>query len=266
MNKLLLDLRYAIRQLLHSPGFTLTAVLTLAFGIGATTAVFSIVEGVLLRPLPFANPSSLVVFGDKLDGASFDGQPVTGPEVPMYSRETNVFASVGAYQQTGFEVSGMGNPIMVNASRMTSSAFTTLGISPILGRAFTREEDEGHQQLVLISYQFWNSRFHRDAGIVGQKIMLDRKPYEIVGVMPRDFEFPLVPGQLNRNDLWVPMSFSPSDLVQTGSWGFNMIGRLKPGVSPEMARQEAERVAKEIEKTFPRNVEPAHSCRCQLTQ
>jgi predicted permease len=258
MNKLLLDLRYAIRQLLHSPGFTLTAVLTLAFGIGATTAVFSIVEGVLLRPLPFANPSSLVVFGDKLDGASFDGQPVTGPEVPMYSRETNVFASVGAYQQTGFEVSGMGNPIMVNASRMTSSAFTTLGISPILGRAFTREEDEGHQQLVLISYQFWNSRFHRDAGIVGQKIMLDRKPYEIVGVMPRDFEFPLVPGQLNRNDLWVPMSFSPSDLVQTGSWGFNMIGRLKPGVSPEMARQDAERVAKEIEKTFPAAMSSLH--------
>ena len=258
MNKLLLDLRYAIRQLLHSPGFTLTAVLTLAFGIGAATAVFSIVEGVLLRPLPFANPSSLVVFGDKLDGSIFDGQPVTGPEVPIYSRETNVFASVGAFQETGFEVSGMGNPVMVGASRMTASTFTTLGVSPILGRTFTKEEDERHQQLVLLSYQFWNSRFHSDAGVIGQKILLDRKPYEIVGVMPRDFEFPLNPGQLNRNDLWVPMSFSANDLVQTGSWGFNMIGRLKPGISTEMARQDAERVAKEIEKTFPAAMASLH--------
>jgi putative ABC transport system permease protein len=214
MNNLLLDLRYALRQLLHSPGFTLTAVLTLAFGIGATTAVFSIVEGVLLRPLPFAAPSGLVVFGDKLEGSLFDGQPVTGPEVPIYSRETNAFASVGGYQQTGFEVSGMGDPLMVNASRMTASAFTTLGVSPVVGRTFTRGEDEGHQQVVVISYQFWNSRFHGDAGVIGQKMMLDRKPYEIVGVMPRDFEFPLTPGQLNRNDLWVPMSFSASDLLQ----------------------------------------------------
>ena len=251
MNSFFQDLSFAMRQLRKSPGFALTAVLTLAFGIGATTAVFSIVEGVLLRPLPFADPSRLVAFGDKLDGSVFDGQPVTGPEVSMYSRETNVFSSVGAYQQTGFEVSGNGDPMMVNASRMTASVFTTLGVSPVLGRAFTKEEDEGHSQLVVISYQIWNSRFHRDARIVGQKILLDRKPYQIVGVMPREFEFPLTPGQLNRNDLWVPMSFEASDLVQTGFWGFNMIGRLKPGITPELARQDLERVATEVEKTFP---------------
>jgi predicted permease len=255
---ILQDLRYALRQLRKSPGFALTAILTLAFGIGATTAVFSIVEGVLLRPLPFADSSSLVAFGDKLEGSMFDGQPVTGPEIPIYTRETNVFASVGAYQQTGFEVSGTGDPLMVNASRMTASAFTTLGVSPVLGRAFTKEEDEGRQQLVVISYQLWNSRFHRDAGILGQKILLDRKPYEVVGVMPREFEFPLVPGQLNRNDLWVPMSFSASDLTQNGAWGFNMIGRLKPGISPEMARQDVERVARDVEKTFPAAMASLH--------
>jgi len=167
------DIRYAFRQLRKSPGFALTAVLTLAFGIGATTAVFSIVEGVLLRPLPFASPSSLVAFGDKLENSNFDGQPVTGPEVPIYSRENSVFSSVGAYQQAGFEVSGNGDPLMVNASRMTASAFTTLGVPALLGRTFTKEEDEGRQQLVVMSYQLWNSRFHRDANILGQKILLD---------------------------------------------------------------------------------------------
>jgi len=258
MNSLFQDIRYSLRQLHKSPGFALTAVLTLAFGIGATTAVFSIVEGVLLRPLPFADPSSLVALGDTIVGSSFGGQPVTGPEIPIYSRETNSFSSVGAYQQTGFEVSGSGDPLLVNASRMTASAFTTLGVAPMLGRTFTKEEDEGRQQLLVVSYQFWNSRFHQDASIIGQKILLDRKPYEIIGVMPRDFAFPLVPGQLNRNDLWVPMSFSASDLAQTGYWGFNMIGRLKPGVSPEMARQDAERVAKDIEKTFPAAMSSLH--------
>jgi predicted permease len=253
------EFRYAIRQLSKSPGFAVTAILTLAFGIGAMTAVFSIVEGVLLRPLPFADPSSLVEFGDSIEGSGFGGQPVTGPEIPVYTRETTgVLSSIGAYQQTGFEVSGNGDPLMVNASRMTASAFTTLGVTPVLGRTFTKEEDEGHQQLAVLSYQLWNSRFHHDAGIVGQKIVLDRKPYEVIGVMPREFEFPLVPGQLNRNDLWVPMSFSDSEMIQTGSWGFNMIGRLKPGVSPEMARQDGERVAKEIEKTFPADMSSLH--------
>jgi putative ABC transport system permease protein len=250
---LLHDIRYALRQLRKSPGFTLTAVLTLAFGIGATTAIFSIVEGVLLRPLPFSNPDRLVIIGDHLEGTGAELSPsVPAPEFVTYARDTRGFSSTGAYQQTGFELSGIGEPEQIGATRLSAGIFPTLGVSPLIGRAFTQQEDEGKQQLAVISYQMWHSRFHGDANILRQKILLDRKPYEIIGVMPRDFEFPLVPGQLNRSELWVPVSFTQADLVQgAGSWNFNMIGRLKPGLAAAQARQDAERVAQQIQRNYP---------------
>jgi predicted permease len=247
------DIRYALRQLRKSPGFTLTAVLTLAFGIGATTAIFSIVEGVLLRPLPFANPDRLVILGDAIEGAGMELNPsVPAPEFVTYARDTHGFSSTGAYQQTGFELSGAGEPEQISAARLSAGIFPTLGVSPLIGRTFTQQEDEGKQQVAVISYPMWRGRFHGDANIVGQTIQLDRKPYEIIGVMPREFEFPLVAGQLNRSELWVPVSFSQADLVQgAGSWSFNMIGRLKPGVSAAQAKQDAERIAQQIQRNFP---------------
>ena len=121
-----------------------------------------------------------------------------------------------------------------------------------MGRPFTQQEDEGHQQVTLLSYQTWKSRFQGDPNILGRKILLDRKPYEIIGVMPREFEFPLVPGQLNRSELWVPMSFTPAELVQNvGAWAYYLVGRLKPGVTPEQAQQDALGVAQEIMRNFP---------------
>jgi predicted permease len=252
MNALFHDLRYALRQLRKAPGFALTAVLTLAFGIGATTAIFSIVEGVLLRPLPFADPSRLVVLGDVADGADANDAPtVSASQVITYSRDTRAFTSLGGYEQTNFELSGVDEPAQINASRLTAGIFPTLGVSPLMGRAFTRQEDESSQQVAVISYPMWHSRMHDDPHVIGKKILLDRKPYEIVGVMPRDFEFPLMPGQLNRSELWVPMSFSSGELTEVGSFGFNMVGRLKPGTSAEQARQDAERVAQQIMLTLP---------------
>ena len=251
MNNLWLDVRFALRQLRKSAGFTLTAVLTLAFGIGAVTAIFSIVEGVLLRPLPFAAPDGLVVLGDTIEGTSFGGPSVTGPEIVTYSREARAFSSVSAYQQNGYELSGIGEPSQISASRLTASVFPTLAVSPIMGRYFTQQEDEGQQLVTVISYQMWRSRFHSDPKVIGAKLLLDRKSYQIIGVMPRDFEFPLVPGQLNRSELWVPMSLSAGELVQTGSWNFNMVGRLKPGISVAQAQQDSEGVAQQVMRTFP---------------
>src|ERR1700723_1850595 len=248
------DIRYGLRQLRKSPGFTLTAVLTLAFGIGATTAIFSIVEGVLLRPLPFSNPSSLVTLGDTLEGAQYgDETPlVTAPGIRVYMRDTRAFSSLGGYQPSAYELSGPGAPAQINAARLTASMFTVLGVPPILGRAFTPQEDEGSQQVALLSYQTWQSRYQGNQNILGSKILLDRKPYEIIGVMPRQFEFPLVPGQLNRSELWVPMSLTPAELVQgAGSWGYGLVGRLKPGITPAQAQQDAAAAAQEIMRNFP---------------
>ncbi|MGA7858473.1 MAG: ABC transporter permease [Terracidiphilus sp.] len=252
MSSTLYDLRFALRQLRKSPGFTLTAVLTLAFGIGATTAIFSIVEGVLLRPLPFPQPERLVSLGDIVEGTGSDNGAISGvtaPEIRSYMQNTRGFASLGAYQQDNYELSGVGDPLQINAARLTASVFPVLGVSPLMGRPFTQKEDESNQQVTVISYQMWHSRFHGDPTILRRKILLDRKPYEIIGVMPRDFEFPLVPGQLNRSELWVPMSLTAQE--GAGSWNFNMVGRLKPGVTAMQAQQDAVPVAQEIMRAFP---------------
>jgi predicted permease len=255
MNNLWHDLRFALRQLRKSPGFALTAVLTLAFGIGATTAIFSIVEGVLLRPLPFPHPEKLVVLSDVLAGASFgnNGEAgVTAPEILTYERDTRSFTSLGGYQQTGYELSGAGAPAQISAARLTASIFPTLGIAPLMGRTFTQREDDSSQQVAVISYGMWHSRFQGDPHVLGRKILLDRKPYEIIGVMPRSFEFPLIPGRLYHSELWVPMSPTHDELtIGAASWNFQMVGRLKPGITPAQAQQDAESVAQQIMRNFP---------------
>jgi hypothetical protein len=189
MKQLLADIRYALRQLRRSPGFALTAVFTLAFGIGATTAIFSIVEGVLLRPLPFRDPGRLVAVGDAIEGLDPSGNlpMATSPGVRMYARDTHSFTGLGGYHYAGYELSGMGEPARVRGTRLTASVFPILGVSPLMGRTFTGQEDEGRQQVAVISCQMWRGRFNGDAHILGQKIQLNRTPYEIIGVMPRDF-------------------------------------------------------------------------------
>src|ERR1700733_5307214 len=254
MESLFQDMRYALRQLSRSPGFTRAAVLTLAFGIGATTAIFSIVEGVLLRPLPFPDQARLVTLGDILEGVKYgaDAPGVTAPGIRIYMRDTHAFSNLGGYQPSTYELSGQGSPAQVNAARLTASIFSGLGVSPLLGRTFTQKEDEGSEPLAILSYQTWRSRFHGDAHVLGEKILLDRKPYEIIGVMPREFEFPLVPGQLNRSELWVPVSFTQAELIQgAGAWSYSLVGRLKPGVTPAQAQQDAGTAAQEIMRSFP---------------
>jgi predicted permease len=256
MQTLLLDLKYAFRQLRKSPGFTATAVLMLAFGIGATTAIFSIVEGVLLRPLPFPDPDRLVVLADHLEGADVGGNGeagVTVPDIRAYGRDTHSFVNLGGYQYAGFELSGNGDPAQVNAARMSGGVLPALGVAPLLGRVFTQQEDDQRQTVVVLSYSTWQSRFHGDPKILGTKILLDRKPYIVIGVMPRNFEFPLTSGHLNRIELWVPISFRPDELVPAAgaNWSYQMVGRLKSGVTPSQAQSDAERVAQDIMRGYP---------------
>lgn len=250
------ELKIGVRYLLRSPGFALTAVLMLALGIGATTAIFSIVEGVLLRPLPFPQSSRLVMLGDVLKGASlgaFDGKIVTVQDIVNYTRDTHSFTSLGGYQGAGFELSGTGQPAIINAARLSAGVFPALGVQPLMGRFFTKQEDEHHEQVALLSYATWKSRFNGDPSILGRKILLDRKPYVVIGVMPQNFEFPLNPGRLNNSELWVPFSATPQELSPQGAanWSYQMVGRLKPGVTPAQAEQDATRVAMETMKNYP---------------
>jgi putative ABC transport system permease protein len=259
MQRLLSDLKFAFRQLSKSPGFTATAVLMLAFGIGATTAIFSIVEGVLLRPLPFPDSSQLVVLSDRIQGVEFGGNSeagVTVPDIRAYTRDTRAFAALGGYQNSGYELSGTGEPAQVSAARLTAGVFAALAVAPQLGRVFTNEETEHSQQVVVLSYATWKTRFHGDNQILNTKILLDRKPYVVIGVMPRNFEFPLNSGQLNRTELWVPLSFGPGELTTgaASNWSYQMVGRLKPGISASQAQSDAQRVAQEIMRNFPADI------------
>jgi putative ABC transport system permease protein len=255
LGPLLYELRMAARHLLKSPGFTLTAVLMLALGIGATTAIFSIVEGVLLRPLPFPDPDRLVVLTDVLEGPSATGNGeagVTAPDIRNYIHDTHSFDGLGGYLPTVYELTGIGSPATVNATRISSGVFRALGVQPLLGRWFTPAEDEQKQSLAVLSYATWRQRMNGDPSIVGRQIQLSRRPYTVIGVMPRNFEFPLLPGHLNRTELWVPLRLTQSELTTfAGAWEFSMVGRLKPGVTFSEAASDAATVFAETVRQNP---------------
>ncbi|HXP08951.1 MAG TPA: ABC transporter permease [Acidobacteriaceae bacterium] len=259
MRALLQYLRFAFRQLRKAPGFTCTVVLTLALGIGATTAVFSLVEGILLRPLPFHEPDRLILLGDILRAQG--GTPgVTAREIATYSAATTAFSSVGGYATAGYELSGGAIPQEVNTGRFSANVFSTLGVPPLRGRVFTRQEENAQQPVAVISYALWVNRFHRDPHVLGDSIVLDRKAYSIIGVMPRSFEYPLVDGHLDQAQLWIPLNLSAEELSesQAGAWRYQMVGRLKEGVSSSQAVQDVNRVAGQAMRDFPPSMSAIH--------
>jgi putative ABC transport system permease protein len=252
------NLQSTIRQLRRTPAFTFTVVLTLALGIGATTAIFSLVEGVLLRPLPFHDADRLVLLGDHLGGRP--GMSVRAREIATYTRASQAFFSFGGYITASYELSGSAQPEQIDAGRLNAAMFPTLGVQPILGRVFTPQEDDAHQPVAVISYALWTSHYHRDPHVLGATVVLDRKPYSVIGVMPRGFEFPLQLGRLDQAQLWVPLSLSPDELSEqhSGFWGYQMIARLKDGVSLPQAAQDADRVAQQIMADFPASMSAIH--------
>jgi putative ABC transport system permease protein len=252
------DVRFAFRQLMKAPGVSLIVVLTLALGIGATTAMFSLVEGILLRPLPFGDPDRLVLVGDHLGNGP--NTPVTAREIGTYSKAASAFSSLGGYTGASYELSGGAIPEEVEGARFTAGVFPTLEIRPMLGRVFTQQEEDAHEPLAVISYGLWLNRYHRDAHVLGSSIVLDRKAYTIIGVMPRSFEFPLVDGQLDQAQIWVPMSLTPGELSEehAGYWGYQIVARLKDGVTLAQAAQDAERVARQVARDFPARMSAIH--------
>ena len=258
MHALAQETRFAFRRLTKASGVSLTVVFTLALGIGATTAIFSLVEGILLRPLPFSDPDRLVLVGDHLGGQP--GISVTAREIGTYANAASAFSSLGGYLTASYEVSGGAIPEEVNAARLTAGVFPTLGAAPILGRVFAQEEEDAHQPVAVISFAFWTNRYHRDPHVVGSSIVLDRTAYSIIGVMPRSFAFPPTDGQLDQVQVWVPMSLTPGELSEehAGFWGYRLVARLKDGVAREQAAQDADRVARQVMRDFPVHMAAIH--------
>ena len=244
-------LGFAYRQLWKTPWFTLTLVLTLGLGIGGTTAIFSLVEGILLRPLPFNHPERLVLLGDHLGNRP--STSVTAREIGTYTSAAQAFSDMGGYIDASYEISGGEIPEHLNGARFTAGVFHMLGVSPILGRTFTQKEEDAHEPVAVISYSLWMNRYHRDPHIVGGSIILNRQAYSIIGVMPRGFDFPPTAGYLDQAQLWVPMSLGAEELsdAHAGFWGYQIIARVKDGFSLSQAAQDADRVARQIMRNLP---------------
>jgi putative ABC transport system permease protein len=226
------DLRYSIRTLLRQPGFTVVAVLTLALAIGANTAIFSVVNTVLLRALPFQNPEQLVSIGKS---ASSEGLPgLAAYEYLAWSQKSKDFASLGAYSSDNFNLTGQGQPERVSSGQVTASFFTTLGVAPLRGRVFLPDEDKpGNSQAVIIGESYWQRRFGRSESILGSTLTLDDKSYVVVGIMPRTLRFP------NEYDLWVPLALDPTRETQGDMVTLvEVVGRLKSNASIEHAQSE----------------------------
>ncbi len=244
MTSLLLDLRYGARMLLKNPGFTLIAVLTLALGIGATGTIFSFVNGILLRPLPYQDSARLMLVDETSSkrGGSFG---VSFPNFLDWRAQNQVFTGIAAYGRGGYTLTGSGEPEQLLGGQISYDTFEILGVAPLLGRSFRAEEDQpGQDAVVILGYNIWAQRFGARSEVVGQTISLNNRPRTVIGVMPPDFKFP------ELSDLWVPLALDTKRWTRTDH-GLGSIARLKPGVTLAQARAEMDAVARRIEEQNP---------------
>jgi predicted permease len=254
------DLRFALRQLSKSPGFAITAILTLALGIGASTAVFSLVNTILLKPLPYPNADKAVVLWHTGAIGSFYGNgsfPWGTPELRLLRDSVTSFQQLGAFKQDSFNLTGSGNPELLDGVRASADFFPSLGMPPLLGRSFSPLDDQpGHEYVVVLSHSFWSSHFNSDRGIVGKSINLNGYPYTVIGVMPSSFLFPnqqAMPPTLDvpkETALWVPLAGSISP---AGSEDMGIVADVKPGVNAVQMQQELRHFDAAFIKQFPRS-------------
>jgi len=257
------DLRFAFRQLTKSPGFTAVAILTVALGIGACTAVFSLVNALLIRPLPYHAPQELVLLWQKFSAQGLDQIPVSVPEYLDYEKQTTSFEHIAAFDYTDLNLTGGDMPERFQGAVVAPSLFPLLGVGPIQGRVFTNDEfGEGRDGVVILSARLWQRRFNSDPNLVGKEISLNGRNFTVVGIMPETFQFPLplfgIQGGTfaQRVDIWKPIAFTKDELESRGSRSYGVIARVKRGVTLGQAQAEINKIHTNWLKQFPGNYNP----------
>src|SRR5262245_2483026 len=254
MQTLWQDLRYGVRTLLKRPGFTLIAVITLALGIGANTAIFSVVQATLLNPMPYAEPGRLAIIKQDLPKLNWSFFTVTPLEFLDYKAGNELFSEIAGFKTANMNLTGRGEARSVLAARVSANLFTTLGVAPMLGRAFAPGEDGAGRELVAaLSHRLWQTQFNGDPAIIGQLIKLDERPYTVIGVMPPRVRFPHAGTSfVEATELWIPLVFTEQETAQrrAGS-NVGVIGRLKPGASFEQAQANITAVATRFQRQHP---------------
>jgi len=249
MESLLRDLRFGVRMLVKDPGFTLIAVLTLALGIGANTAIFSVVNAVLLRPLSYPQSESLVMVWERVRLAHYQNDrnaPAPG-NFADWRKGNTTFKDMTAISSRNFNLTGDGEPLRIHGAAVSASFFSVLRIDPVMGRIFTAEEDRPDaMRVVALSHRLWTSQFGGDPQILGKTIHLDGESYTVLGVMPPAFHFPDPDAQV-----WIPIALSPAELANHGSHKLLVVARLKDNVSLTQAQTEMSRIADTLTAQYP---------------
>jgi putative ABC transport system permease protein len=250
METLFQDLRYSLRMLLKRPGVTAVAVVALALGIGANSAIFSVVNTVLLRPLPYPDPDRLMMVKETNLPRGEADVGVSTPDFREWRDRNQVFERMAAYAATNFNISGDGEPERVRGVVTSTDLFAALGVNPAQGRTFLAEEEQfGNHRVVVLSHGLWQRRFGADPNIIGQPITLNGEQFNVIAIMPASFRFP------DKNvALWTPLAFAPGDSYNTrGNYWLEVIARLKPGVTREQAQSDMMSVAERLESEFKEN-------------
>ncbi|MBZ5605604.1 MAG: ABC transporter permease, partial [Acidobacteriia bacterium] len=248
MNQFFADLRYGLRLLRQSPGFTVVALCALALGIGANTAIFSTLDSVVLRALPFEDPDRLMMVWEDASFASFPRNTPAPANYFDWKKRNHVFSDMAATRGSSAILTIDGPPEQVFGSRVTSNFFSVLGVPPLLGRTFTDQEDRDGAQVVLISYGLWQRRYNGDSAVLGKPILMNGKKFTIIGVTPRNFVF-----RSNKRDYFQPMSFPPDQITNRGSHYLSVVALLKPDATLTRAREEMNSIALQLQKEFKEN-------------
>ncbi len=244
------DLRYAIRQLRRSPSFAVVAVLTLALGIGANTTIFSVLRGILLRPLPYAEPDRSVMIWTHLNGK--DNQWVSPAEYADYQTQSSLFSSVAIFDEGAFTLAGDHDAESLRGGLVSANLFTTVGATPILGRVFSPEEDhEGGPHLVVIGEGIWRRRYGGDAGIIGKPIQIDAQPYTVIGVMPDAFRLPIDFAVTAPTQFWIPLQLGSTAADERGNHSYYVTARLRPGLGIEAGRPQFGQFIETMKQKYP---------------
>ena len=241
------DIRYAFRMLLKSPGFSVIAIITLALGIGANSAIFSVIDTVLLRPLPFQKPNELAMLWSAPGGGT-GRETHSFPDYEDFRAQAKSFSALSAYVQASTVLSANGDPIGLEGIAATSDIFSVLGVAPLLGRAYTRAEDAPAARVVVLTYETWQRYFNGDPKIIGRQVRLALNLYTVIGVMPRGFQFPVS----TRSEYLTPLQpLVASTMKVRGAHFLRVLGRLQPGITPQQASAEASAIAARLEIEYP---------------
>ena len=245
------DIRYGLRQLRRSPGFTAVAVLTLALGIGANTAIFTVVYAVLLRALPYKNAQQLVMIWETAPNNPGSTMPAAGPDFKDWQEQNKVFQGMAAGTIDSAAITGSGEPLKLSGFAVSTNVFTVLGVEPFRGRTFASDESQpGHNHVVILSYGLWERAFGGDPGVVGREITMNGEAYAVVGIMPRSLRFPEFWGR--GADYWVPINFEqPAWKRERGNHWMWVMARMKPSVTLAQARADMETVSWRLARQYP---------------